>query len=487
MRARATWCLVIIILVKLLSGYEAVQAFYFKTLSLPEPRQMYGTAVLGDYLYVIGGDSKAGVEKSVLKALILPDGTLWSWSQTTPLPHPLMYIGNTTMVLHDVLYVVGGYDPDRRIHKQTILWTRPKPNGELEPWKESTPFPGEGIDNSVVVSTPGHIHLIGGYTQRNQPTNVVWSAVINDRGDFVSWKSAPPLPVPLWFHNAAVVSGRVWVWGGLTTAKNTSVNALVYSAPVLADGTLGQWRNEPFSLPKPFYSAACTSSGPYLLSFCPRYAGGTESNDIWFAEITERGISPWQKMDTDLKAKLYLGVATDFRRGVIFLPGGRITYPVKKSLDETVYVFRLTKKATEPPDARVVSTITIPDESSNLPHLSFLYLREKPKDAFAEFLPYEVGREKSLQTKLPLIVYFHSPTARPCETQRQVLQQFNFANYKDKLIFTWVDTTLFPQLVQQMGVFKVPCWIYFDASGNELKRKVGIINESELQSWLFGG
>ncbi|MCX7766855.1 MAG: thioredoxin family protein, partial [Candidatus Sumerlaeia bacterium] len=277
------------------------------------------------------------------------------------------------------------------------------------------------------------------------------------------------------------------VWGGVTTAKNTSVNALVYSAPVLADGTIGQWRNEQFSLPKPFYSAACTSSGPYLLSFCPRYAGGIESNDIWFAEITDRGISPWQKLPTDLKTRLYLGVATDFRRGVIFLPGGRITYSVKKSLDETVYVFRLTKKATEPPDARFVQTITIPDEASNLPHLSYLYLREKPKDAFAEFLPYEIGREKSLQSKLPLIAYFHSPTARPCETQRQVLQQFNFSNYKDKLIFTWIDTTLFPQLVQQMGVFRVPCWIYFDSSGNEIKRKVGIIDEGELQNWLFGG
>ena len=56
-------------------------SFYYKTTSLPEPRQMYGAAVLGDFLYVVGGDSKFVVQKSVLKARILSDGSLSNWTE----------------------------------------------------------------------------------------------------------------------------------------------------------------------------------------------------------------------------------------------------------------------------------------------------------------------------------------------------------------------------------------------------------------------
>lgn len=169
---------------------------------------------------------------------------------------------------------MGGYDGVNKTNKQTILWSKPLPNGELTPWKESPPFPGEGISCSVVVSTPGHIHLIGGYTQSNKPSDIVWTAVLAERGDFVRWIQAPRLPAPLWFHNAGVVGNRVWVWGGLTTPDNKSVNPLIYSAPILADGQLGQWRLEASRLPQPFYRTACTASGPFFLSFCPSYAGG---------------------------------------------------------------------------------------------------------------------------------------------------------------------------------------------------------------------
>lgn len=462
-------------------------AFYQKLATLPEPRHIYGAAVLGDYLYVIGGYAKDNFVSSVIKAPILIDGTLGSWSPTTPLPHPLAYISNSTIVLHDVLYVVGGYISETN-KKQTILWTKPRPDGELSPWRETPPFPGEGVSNSVVVSTPGHIYLIGGLTPKQEPTNKIWTAIINDQGEFVRWEASTPLPVPLWFHNAGVVGGRIWVWGGLTTNKNTSVNALLFSAPVFADGSIGKWRTEPFTLPQPFYRAACTASGPFLISFCPSYAGGTVSNDVWYAEITDKGILPWQRLQTDLTLKVFVGVATDYRRGLVFMPGGKRAVGTEPELmDNSVYCFWLSKKAVSgTPQPYIATTITTPDDTSKLPRLSYLYLRETPAEALPGFLPYEIARQQSQATRMPLVVYFHSPRAKPCQQQHQMLQQFDFTTYKDKLLLAWVDTVLLPQLVQQLGVFRVPCWIYFDASGKEIKRKIGIITETELQSWLFG-
>ncbi|MCD6384178.1 hypothetical protein J7M23_00220 [Candidatus Sumerlaeota bacterium] len=483
---RNTLLIVTLICVWMFFSGEAF-SFYYKTTPLPEPRQMYGTVVLGDYLYVIGGNNKSGYLKSVLKAPIMPDGTLGEWTPTTPLPHSRAYIANTTIALNDILYVVGGYDGANNLNKQTILWSKPLPNGELSPWQESPPFPGEGISCSVVVSTPGHLHLIGGYTQSDKPTNIVWTAILDERGDFVRWIPGPRLPVPLWFHNAGVVGNRVWVWSGLTTSQNTSVHPMVYSAPILADGRLGQWRMEASRLPQPFYRAACTASGPFLLSFCPSYAGGVVSNDIWFAQVSDKGISPWQKLSTQISPKVYLGVSPDFRRGVIFLPGGRITKKILFAIDTTVYYFRLSRKAYETPaNIQAVATITTPDKVSKEPHLSYLYTKQSSPEALPAFIPYEVARQQSLKLRLPMVVYFHSSRARPCQQQRQILQQFDFSPYKGKIVFAWVNTTVFPQLVQQMGIFRVPCWVYFDSSRRELKRKIGLLPADELKEWLRG-
>ena len=48
---------------------------------------MHGAGVVGDYLYVLGGNTLPdNWENSVLKAPINPDGSLGRWSATTPMP-----------------------------------------------------------------------------------------------------------------------------------------------------------------------------------------------------------------------------------------------------------------------------------------------------------------------------------------------------------------------------------------------------------------
>ena len=464
-----------------------VYSFCFETTQLPESRQMYGTVVLGDCLYVVGGNSTSGYDDKVLKATINADGTLGRWSETTRMPQPRTYISNMTIALNDVLYVIGGWDAIQNQNLKTILWSRPGVNGDLGPWKESLTFPGEGLSCSVAVSTAGHIHLIGGYTQSDQPTNQVWSASLNADGDFVKWEAAPPLPRPIWFHNAAVVGNRVWVWSGLVTPENTSVQAEIFSAGILADGRLSVWRTELSRLPQPFYRAACTACGPYLMSFCPSYAGGVESNEVWYCALTEAGLSPWQKLQTNIKPKVYLDVSTDFRRGLIYLPGGRESTKVSDSLVGSVYYFRLSRQAIgtdEGTEATTAATYT--DVKPGSSRLSYLHVKETSTDAPRGFVSYEEVRTQRLTTNLPVVVYFHSPWAKQCETQRHYLQDFQAPEYQSKVLLSWVDVTLFPQLVQQMGVFRTPCWIYYDSSGKELKRKIGILTKDELVMWLGG-
>ena len=465
----------------------ASHAFYYQTDQLPEARQMHGAAVVGNHLYVLGGNTLSkGYEASVMKAQILPDGNVQQWTKTTPMPQVRAYISNTTIVLNDVLYVLCGFDGTQ--YWKTMIWTRAQPDGTLLPWKESAPIPGAGVDCSAAASTPGHIYLIGGGSGKPpQPVNTVLVGVLNENGDFVRWEQGPSLPVSLWFHNAAVVSGRIWVWNGLTTGSPSSLNKNIYSAPLRSDGSIGEWRQEFVSIPQPLYGAVGTSCGSYLISFCGRYSSTIESSDVWFCSVTDAGLTPWQRLETTLDTRLYHALATDYRRGLVYVPGGRFIKSDNVSLRKSVYYFKLAQKKAEANagDGASAKTNTL-YQGSAPSEMTYRYQATLPADAIQGFMSYEQARNLSRQYNRPLVVYFHSPDVRPCQQQQQILSQFNIASYGQQILFAWVDTTIAPQLVQQIGVFRVPCWIFYDRTRQEKGRNYGMLNAETLTSKLDG-
>ena len=477
-----------IILCIFLFTFQAA-GFYETTTPLPSPRQMYGCAVLGDYVYVLGGNTTDGFVSEVLKAPVMSGGKLGQWSRTTSMPHPRAYIGNTTLALNDVIYVLGGSDENTGANKKTILWTKPMANGELKPWRESPPVPGTGISCSAGISTPGHIHALGGLSgnisEGGKPVSNVWSAVIDQNGDFVQWRAGPSMPQPLWFHNAAVAGGRVWVWGGLTSPEPTSVNSNIFSAPIMADGAIGQWRTEQVSLPTGFYRCACAASGNYLISFCPSYSGSRTSNDIWYAEVQNGRMSPWKKLDTNLETRVYISVATDYRRGKIYLTGGRRRRKTGfEDVLNTCYIFHLAGKSATTAGASQSGQTAGYTGATGSANLSYQHATTNTGDVLPGFVPYATARSRRQQQSMPMIIYFHLPRSRDCQQQLQIMKQFDFTKYRDKALLVWVNPSLFPQFTQQLGVFKSPTWIRFDVFGNEKERKTGVLSRQELTNWL---
>lgn len=95
---------------------SAQDKIYKTTTPLQVPRQMYGTVVLGNYLYVIGGNIQGkgedpeGYVITVEKAHINPDGSLGQWEQTRPLPSNRSYIHNSTLALNDIVYILQNFN-----------------------------------------------------------------------------------------------------------------------------------------------------------------------------------------------------------------------------------------------------------------------------------------------------------------------------------------------------------------------------------------
>lgn len=469
----------------------AQQQWYSRTTPLPTGKQMYGSAVLGNHIYLIGGSDNTGYTKDVIMAPIRDNGQLGSWTATTPLPVPRSYINNSTMALNDIVYVVAGWDGPNTKAMKTILWSRPKADGQLEPWRESLPYPGQlGTNCAVAVATPGYIHSIGGQAEGNVILSEVWSARVATDGSIAGWEAGAPLPVPLWFHCGGVAAGRVWVWGGLTTPKNDSLNRVVYTAAILSSGKLGPWQTAiGATLPQPSYRSSCTVTGNYLISFCGSYAGGKETNDVWFATASPQGLSKWDKLQTDLPSRLYLGLGTDYRRGFVYIPGGRTTYTEREKLDNNVYFFQLSggQSAQATPAAGGIAdtaeaAVTIDVGGGESERLTYTQLGATG-GVHPGFLPYEQGRQAAQAQRKPMVLYFFSDRARRCAEQKEILQSFNTQAFGGKIVFAEVDTIKYPQVTQQYGVFRIPHWVIFDAAGNQVFSQSGVLQAAQLQDY----
>lgn len=493
-------------------GAEQNQTFFAPIRNMPEGRGFHGSAVLGDYLYVFSGQRGDGQDQaleeadpSAWRARIRGRNQIDGWEKTTSLPSPRYYIANSTLVLNDVVYIIGG---SREViggeSHDTAIWSKPLPNGTLTPWQTSGSFPG-GASCPAAVSTPGHIHVIGGLMTSDQVSNQVWTNPVHTDGSLSNWEPGPPMPIPLWFHQAGVVAGRVYVWGGLVVDENGPRNPSPYiiSAPILSSGKLGAWRREQQILPVPFYSAATTVAGPFLMSFSPRYQNAQLSNDVWFTRIGPQGMEPWRRKPTNIPNKVYHAVAPDYRRGVIFITGGR--GPVFETpLLHQGAVFGLTSEAARAAEQTWVAAQTAHSNSvSSLAasleesargtgegqgggrYLSYLADRSLQEGAVEGFLTVTDARRVAERENKPLVMYFNLQNAVPCQEQTQHLNSEKFAQLTQHAAFAWIDTREYPQLCQQMGVYRVPTWIFFDANGEKKGMRIGVMTPEELVAGLL--
>lgn len=482
--------LVLLLSIAILLPAAAQKRWYSQTTSMPNGRQMYGSAVCGDNFYLIGGNTESeGYLLSVQFAPVKQNGQLGAWQETTPLPTARAYINNTTIVLNDIIYIVSGADIINGNKPNSILWTRPSINGHLEPWRTSPPYPGEGVSCSAAVATPGFIHLLGGYGKDSVPITAVWSARVNSDGQPASWDPGPPLPAPLWFHCAGVAANRVWVWGGLTGEKNTTVNTKVFSAPILASGKLGDWQTAlGADLPQGFYSASSTVSGSMLLTFCPRYSGGAISNDVWYAQASPNGLSKWTKLPTDLPSKLYIGLGSDYRRGFVYIPGGRVDRETQV-MDNNVYFFQLAgsrENATTTADVVAKTEAAVTDDApgggergGGQARLTYTQINQTTA-VHPGFVPYDMGRQTAAAQRRPLVLYFYNSRVKRCQEQAEILKSLDAGGWAGKVVLAEVDTAQFPQATQQYGIFRIPHWMVFSATGQQIHSRSGVMSAADL-------
>ncbi len=482
----------VIVLLLVLTTPSFAQSPIKSAQPMPAGRGFHGLAIVGDFIYLIGGQAnnpQNTIEEypaaSVWVGKISPDGNVLQWGQTSPIPGPRYYISNSTVVQGDTIYVFGGStEPIDGQSLNTVIWNRPNESGGLGPWRVSEPF-GDGLSSPAAVATPGHIHIIGGQQSDDRISNKVWTNQLGAEGSMSRWEEAPSLPRPIWFHQSGVVAGRVYVWGGLSNAdhENPQPSRSVYSAPVLGTGKLGSWRTESNQLPTGFYSASSAVAGPYLISYCPRYEQRRLSNDVWWTYIGPNGMDTWRKLPTQLIQKVYHAAAPDYRRGSIYLAGGRGP-TASDDLRPEVSYFKLSREAQEAAESSWVKSEADHQNSVSANAANSLPGSTSPQVTPGGFIPLQQARDVSKSTNKPLVMYFNLPNAAPCIEQMELLNEEQVVQISNRSALAWIDTSQNPQTAQALGIYRVPTWVFFDASGEETARRIGTVPYEEINGLI---
>ncbi|MCC6547371.1 hypothetical protein IT570_09410 [Candidatus Sumerlaeota bacterium] len=471
--------------------------FLEKTTSLPLGRAFHSLAVVKDFIYVFGGseyDPNAKLQKPTKRVSFAPihaDGQLGAWQYTTSLPEPRHYTSNSTLVLNDTIYIIGGSTaPSDGERVKTVIWTRPQADGQLENWRSSAPLAQAGLACQAAFVTPGYLWMTGGLPLAKPTSQEVYSITVLPDGSLGDWERSSPLPIPLWFHQAGVVGGRVYIWGGLKIADNSkaeSISDKIFSAPVLNTGKLGPWTTEKSVLPKAFYAGSSANAGSYLFSFSTTYVDSRRSTDIWWTMVTQDGIQPWRMQPSTVPMKIYHAAAPDYLRGSIYFVGGKNSNAEGNDPLPWVVFFRLTPEARKQAEAgwmalqaahktmaASASTLELADDTEQA--------TAAPANAAAAALPtgivpYEEARSR-IAGKKPLVVYFRLAGSKPCLEQDAVLTPEVLA--AAKVAVGSSDIRSNPQLAQQFGVFRSPTWIFYDSLGQERSRHVGVISPGDM-------
>ncbi len=247
---------------------------------LPDTVGYSQAAVTRNRIYLLGGFNGSNYLSTVYTAPILPDGALGPWTTGTPLPSAVS--DSQAVVTRSRIYLLGGLingSPSSTVYTAPIL-----PDGTLGDWTTAESLPGNVTDSQAVV-TRNRVYLLGGTINRNVASTVYTAPILPD-GTLGTWTTGISLPETVFYSQAMVTCSRVYLLGGFS--GNGSSSSTVYTAPILSDGTLGDWTTGT-SLPGTVSDSqtVVTRSRVYLLG--GRTINDSPSSTVYTAPILSDG------------------------------------------------------------------------------------------------------------------------------------------------------------------------------------------------------
>lgn len=171
--------------------------------SAPVRRYEAPNAEIEGKLYVFGGFS--GTEIQALTRTDVYDPETDSWSSGPPLPEPVTHVVPETA--DGQIWVVGGFYGDHPGPSTDLVYSYDLASGE---WRKRKPLP-QPTASAVPLLAGRTLHLVGGFLDRDATTAAHWALSLDEPE---AWVERAPMKHARGHHTAAVVDGKLYVFGG---------------------------------------------------------------------------------------------------------------------------------------------------------------------------------------------------------------------------------------------------------------------------------
>jgi hypothetical protein len=211
-------------------------------------------------------------------------------------------------------------------------------------------------------------------------------------------------------------------------------------------------------------------------------------------------MDPWTRRPAPVPNRVYHAVAPNYRNGSIYINGGRgptfSTPMLRKSSffllnDQARRQAEQSWMAAQTAHSNSVSALAAQLEGGGANPtgervLSYLADRALQEGAVPGFMTITDARTQAEREGKPLIMYFLMKDAQPCVEQRNLLlDNAQFAALTQVASFAWIDASEYPQLCQQIGVYRAPTWVFYTAAGDEKGRRIGVMTPKEIAAGIL--
>lgn len=227
--------------------------------SMMQARRAHASAIVGNYLYVIGGSSDQGEASldSVERSPIAADGTLGPFQAAGQLAHKRT--GPVAAVIGRYLYVLGGYDGSAAAYPEALERAAIADDGTIGPFAETGGPWTQSRANSGAVVLGSSLYIAGGYLF-GSPLNDVFRATLDISGNLTTPAQMPVSMTRTRYDFAlALVENRVYAVG------SGSGDDLVEHSSIIGGNTLAKFATVTTSqIPTPSSDASSVVLGRWL-------------------------------------------------------------------------------------------------------------------------------------------------------------------------------------------------------------------------------
>jgi hypothetical protein len=178
--------------------------------SMVVPRRCNKVALWKNHIYALGGFAGVMLD-SIDRAEIAGDGVVGKWVVDREKMLELRYV-NGVKVKNGGLYVFGGHEKVRGAGLATVEWSKISETGELGPWKQTSPLQVERYGLGTA-SHGGYFYALGGITGMEYLDSIEMARVGPD-GELSPWKFTSPLSAPRINYGVVVYKDWIYVIGG---------------------------------------------------------------------------------------------------------------------------------------------------------------------------------------------------------------------------------------------------------------------------------